>query len=97
MIDTFDPRDLTEDSFVNWRRHPATKAFMAYLADYAAVLERDHLQRWKQGANDPDMEAEARGRVATLTELIDLQHASIEQFYNDSDEVIDEDEGQDSD
>lgn len=97
MTTDFDPRDLTEDSFANWRRHPATKAFMAYLADYAAALERDHLQRWKQGVIEPDTEAEARGRVATVTEIIDLRYQSIEDFYSEPNEDSDIDAGQDTD
>jgi hypothetical protein len=90
------PCDLTEESFAVWRNHPATKAFMAYLADYAAALERDHVERWKQGPADADLEAEARGRVLTLQEIGDLRHDNIDKFYHQQNEENDPDEGQNS-
>jgi hypothetical protein len=91
------PCDLSEESFAVWRNHPATKAFIAYLADYAAALERDHVERWKQGgAADADLEAEARGRVLTLHEIVDLRHDNIDKFYHQETEENDPDEGQNS-
>ena len=36
---------LNEQSFINWKLHPATKAFEKFLEDFATALERDHLDR----------------------------------------------------
>jgi hypothetical protein len=90
----FNPRDITEELFSLWRIHPATKAFMTYLADYAEALERGHIDRWKRGETDPDYEAESRGRVLTITEIIDLRHEHLVAFYQNESNEMDTDEGQ---
>ena len=83
---------ITDVDFVQWKHHPATKAFRRYIADYAAVLERDHKERWKQGPPDIDLEAEARGRVMTLDEIKELEFAHMLSFYAEPEEQKEEDE-----
>lgn len=74
MTDDLKPQDLTEDNFGAWRRHPATKAFMQYLDDYAIKLADGHMNRWLSGETEPEKEAEAVGRVLTLREIIALEY-----------------------
>lgn len=93
MTENIKPQDLTEDNFGSWRRHPATKAFMQYLDDYATRLADGHMNRWLEGKTDPEMEAEACGRVLTLREIIALEYDDINSTYQkDGDDI--EDEGQ---
>ena len=81
---------ITADNFNQWKHHPGTKAFRKYLADYAAVLERGHTERWKEGPPDDDLEAEARGRVLTLSEIAELEFEHILNFYAEPDQEDDD-------
>lgn len=88
MTDSLKPQDLTEDNFGSWRRHPATKAFMQFLEDYAQTLADGHMNRWLGGKTEPDLEAEARGRVLTLREIVALEYNDIiERYQNDEDKI----------
>jgi predicted aminopeptidase len=72
---------LNEQSFINWKLHPATKAFKKFLEDFSAALERDHIDRWRDAKLDPDYEAEARGRVNSLREMATLEFDHMVAFY----------------
>lgn len=46
------------------------------------MLRADHLTRWEAGQQlDGDLEAEARGRIATLKEIAGLEYLHVAQFY----------------
>ena len=83
---------VQEDQYRAWRRHPVTKLFHRYLADFADALRRDHMARWEEGADDEATEKEALGRVRALTEVKDLEFAHIALFYEDA--SIEEDQGE---
>src|SRR5215208_1155874 len=73
---------LSLDSFHAWKVHPLTVAFRHYLKDFTEVLRADHLTRWEAGQQlDGDLEAEARGRIATLKEIAGLEYLHVAQFY----------------
>jgi hypothetical protein len=91
-----DPRLMTEETFGLWRNHPATRAFMQYLADYADALEAAHMRDWRGGTVDPSTDAEARGRVLTLYEMTELSYASISSFYTETEKDTEIDAGQDT-
>jgi hypothetical protein len=83
MTDDLKPQDLTEENFGLWRRHPATKAFMQYLNDYAQTLADGHMNRWLEGKTERELEAEACGRVLTLREITALEYSDIKNQYPD--------------
>lgn len=77
---------ISEADFNVWKHHPVSKLYLAYLADYRAMLLRDLLARWESGALILETEKEIRGRTLTLAELVDLKFASIETFYQTDNE-----------
>ena len=77
---------LTDADFNVWKHHPVSKVYLKYLADYRTMLLRDLLARWESGALVLDTEKEIRGRTMTLAELGELQFASIQKFYQTSEE-----------
>lgn len=76
---------LTEGDFQVWKHHPVSKLYLQYLADYRAMLLRELLERWEAGAITLDTEKEIRGRTLTLADLVELQFASIQKFYQEED------------
>jgi len=80
-------RLLSEEAYRTWRRHPATKAWRQFLKDRAEELRESHLQRWEQGKPDSDLEAECRGRVNEISDVLDIEFAHIEEFYRDYSET----------
>jgi hypothetical protein len=77
---------LTEADFNVWKHNPVSKVYLKYLGDYRAMLLQDLLARWEAGAITLDTEKEIRGRTMTLAELVELQFASIEKFYQTEEE-----------
>lgn len=86
--------DLTEQDYLDWKHHPVTRLFRRYLGDFRDALRRDHTLRWEGGASPSDaFEIEARGRVLTLGELVDLEFRHIADFYpSKQDQTADESE-----
>jgi hypothetical protein len=74
-------RELTPDSWAQWRHHPVTKALHQYLADYRAQLLRDHLRRFVGYAEAPNLENEARARSAVILDVVALDFNAIREFY----------------
>lgn len=72
---------LTEGDFQVWKHHPVSKLYLKYLDDYAMLLGRELLDRWLAGHITLETEKELRGRILTLTDLVELQFTSIEKFY----------------
>lgn len=72
---------ITVADYQAWRHHPATKLLLQYMADFKAVLEREAVQRWKQGSITLSDEHEMRARILTLAELGELPFEAIESFY----------------
>lgn len=72
---------FSEQDFQLWRHHPVSEVFLQYLRDYAGVLEREMMDRWKSGAVRLIDEQEARGRVVACIEVADLPYESIREFY----------------
>jgi hypothetical protein len=77
---------ISEGDFQVWKHHPVSKLYLQYLADYRTMLLRDLLARWEAGALTLETEKEIRGRTITLAELVELKFASIETFYQTSEE-----------
>lgn len=76
---------LTEGDFQVWKHHPVSKIYLQYLGDYRAMLLKELLGRWEAGALTLETEKEIRGRVMTLADLVELQFASIQKFYQEED------------
>ncbi len=72
---------ISTDEFNLWRHHPVSKIFLKYAADFASILEREALDRWRSGTLKLVDEQEMRGRVLTLREIVELQFEAIDQFY----------------
>lgn len=77
---------LTDADFNVWKHHPVSKVYLKYLDDYRTMLLRDVLERWEAGSLTLDTEKEIRGRTVTLAELVELQFASIQTFYQKNEE-----------
>lgn len=77
---------ITKDDFQIWKHHPVSKLYLKYLEDYAALLGREFLDRWLAGHITTDTEKELRGRILTLTDLVELQFDSIKKFYQTEEE-----------
>lgn len=58
-----------------------TVAFRRFCSDYRAQLLTDHVRRFVQGEDRPDLEAETRARAAQVLEILMLDPASILDFY----------------
>ena len=89
-------QEITEQDFLDWRHHPVTRVYRRFLSDYRDALRRDHNQRWELNpvvdvALSAAHEAEARGRVLTLGEMFDLQHAHVVSFYQSEEEKANDD------
>lgn len=72
---------ISEADFQIWKHHPVSKIYLRYLADYRAMLLKELLAQWENGVLVLDTEKEIRGRTLTLADLVDLQFASIQKFY----------------
>lgn len=72
---------ITKSDYQEWKHHPVSKVVLQYLADYRAMLLKEHLAEWEAGKLDEVRDLEMRGRVMTLAELADLDFSSIEHFY----------------
>lgn len=77
---------LTDADFNVWKHHPVSKVYLRYLTDYRTMLLRNVLERWEAGALTLETEKEIRGRTLTLAELVELNFASIEKFYQTDEE-----------
>lgn len=80
--------ELAEPDFQQWRRHPATKWFFRYLADYRADLLSAAQDQWLAGeagfaVDGPEM----RGRALCLGEMADLKFPDIQAFYQQLDQL----------
>ena len=86
---------VQEDQYRAWRRHPATRAFLHYLADMRDLARRDHVSRWEAGqGDDPIYERQELGQVIMLTHLIGLEFEHMANFYQENPDVsgLNEDE-----
>jgi hypothetical protein len=72
---------ISESDFQVWKHHPVSKLYLKYLVDYRAMLLNELLAQWENGVLTLDTEKEIRGRTLTLADLVDLQFASIQKFY----------------
>lgn len=82
---------LTKEDYQSWRHHPATKAFLRYLADAKKDLELAAVERWLAGTLTLSTENEIRARILLLDEMAGLEFEAMAQFYDDI-AVIDGDE-----
>ena len=84
---------ITEQDFIQWKHHPATRAFRKYMKDFAKQLSDDHVERWRAGVEEID-ESEARGRVLALEETASIEFEHMAGFYEQPiDEEEEENEG----
>ena len=72
---------VTETDFNLWKHHPASELFRRYAEDYRAALIKTHLEEWHAGKIDQVRDLEIRGRVAQLTDILELSFVSIQNFY----------------
>lgn len=78
-------KELDSQSFQLWRRHPATEAFLRYLKDQADNYRLGHLLAWEAGRPDPEVEAERRGRILMIEDLLTLDVDAMKRLYGYSD------------
>ena len=83
MTDEQELLGITDQNFREWKHHPVTKAVHQYLRDFRQALRRDHTDRWEAGRLDSDIESEARGRCVALLEIVGLEFAHLERFYEE--------------
>jgi len=76
------PVSFAAEDYALWRHHPVTKVFLQYVNDFALVLEREAIDRWRAGSLRLIDEQEMRGRVVTLRELAELPFEAISMFYD---------------
>lgn len=81
------PLGISSDEYNLWRHHPVSKIFLKYVEDFASILEREALERWRSGSLKLVDEQEMRGRVLTLREIVDLPFEAINQFYQKEEEA----------
>ncbi len=72
---------IAESDYQEWKHHPVSKVVLKYLADYRAMLLKEHLAEWEAGKLDEVRDLEMRGRVLTLAELAELPFSAIANFY----------------
>ena len=72
---------ISAEDYAMWRHHPVSKIVIQYITDFAAVLEREALDRWRSGSLRFTDEQEMRGRVLTCKELAELPFEAIKAFY----------------
>src|ERR1700690_4348593 len=74
-------RGISEENFNLWKHHPVSELFRRFSEDFRAQLIKEHLSDWHAGKIDQVRDLEIRGRVAQLTDIIELSFASIQNFY----------------
>lgn len=84
MNDTALP--FSSEEFAFWKHHPVTKVVLQFAADYAAAVEQDMVEQWRNGALKLTDEQERRGRVLAYRDINELAFASIENFYRQDDQ-----------
>jgi len=75
------PKVITETDFQLWKHHPVSELFLRFADDFRAQLIKEHLSDWHAGKIDQVRDLEIRGRVAQLTDVIELSFAAIKNFY----------------
>lgn len=75
--------ELSQMQWGLWKRHPATRALMAFLRQYQAKLRLEHLDRWERegGALNPVFEAEAKGRVLVCEDILTLDVNALRRGF----------------
>ncbi len=74
-------QDLSPEAWIQWRRHPMTRALHLFLRDYRAALLKDHVARFIAGNDDPEFENQARWRAAAILDVLSLDAPTITKFY----------------
>ena len=74
------PLGVTPGQFNQWRSHPVTKVFLAYLRDSADDIQAQASAAWADGDNMEGFR-EIRGGMNVLREIADVRLDAIEGFY----------------
>lgn len=72
---------VTEADYQQWRHHPITKMFRAYLDDYHQDIVAGAATAWLSGNLELPTADELRGRALTVQEIADLPFSAILEFY----------------
>ena len=76
---------ITEQQFALWKHNPVTVVVRQFLRAYREKVLQDHLDRFVQGNDDPKLEMRALGVAIFSAEFLDLEFASLEKAYGESD------------
>ena len=72
--------ELTDQSFGQWKHHPITAAYLAYLNDLIESFRTAAADMVENGEINPQADL-LRGRILTLRELHTLKLEHIHIFY----------------
>ena len=81
--------DITREQYNLWKHDPVSKWFFDYLVNKRAFLKSAAIDIWMA---DPKMLSETvRGQVIELEEICDLSWEAIDSFYQERQEIHDDD------
>ena len=80
---------ITREQFALWRNSPVTLTVFEFLRAYKAQVEKEHLERWSQGALEDQLETRALGVILFTESFLELSFEAIEAAYNQMDEISD--------
>ncbi len=81
--------DMDEESFMRWKHHPVTAAFLKYLGHQADNWREAAMDMWEAGRMDTGNAHEdlnsnvVRGKVLALRDLQSIRLENIKRFYED--------------
>lgn len=88
--------NLDDQSFMQWKHHPLTAAFFAFMRDQGQNWKDGAMALWENGNLDPTHKSEdlnsnvIRGKVLALAEMGQISLERIQQFYREASEASQE-------